>query len=112
MTEAGIQYKQLLDEITELRNRNTLLQSKNAALQKQNADLLTDLADTASELNLSNDQFRLMADSLPVIVWTADADGTVDYLTSAGTTLPVSIKTCLMAGAGCRYCTPTIKTAL
>ena len=69
----------LLKEVEELRKTNALLKAKNQSLLQQIQTLQADVSATANELEVSIDQFRLMSDSLPVIIWTADADGSVDY---------------------------------
>ncbi len=69
----------LLQEIEELKKENAALKTDNERLQQQNETLLSDLADAANELQISIEQFKLMADNIPVMVWTANADGSVDY---------------------------------
>lgn len=69
----------LIKEIAELKKKNAELIASKENLQQQNNDYETALAYTANELYTSENQFRLMADSIPVIVWTADANGDVDF---------------------------------
>jgi PAS domain S-box-containing protein len=58
------------------------LQSANEALSNSNRELhkrSDELRASYEALEVSNAEFRQLADSMPQIVWTASADGTLDY---------------------------------
>jgi len=63
----------------ELRENNKLLEAAKAFTEQLNNELETRVHERTSELLISREHFKFLADTIPVIVWTATADGNYDY---------------------------------
>ena len=82
-------YSDLVAEAEAPRNRVDALEEENKELNKRLALFLrnqnkleSQLIDYETEISLNIEQFRIMADNIPVIVWTANSDGGLDYYNS------------------------------
>lgn len=67
--------KQLLLKNKQLKEVEQITRSLNAQLQGL-------IAERTHELDLSREQFKFLADNIPVIVWTSKPDGNMDYYNS------------------------------
>ena len=63
----------------ELRDNNKLLEAAKAFTEKLNNELETRVHERTSELLTSREHFKFLADTIPVIVWTADTNGSFNY---------------------------------
>lgn len=63
----------------ELRKNNQLLKAAKAFTEKLNNELEMRVHERTRELLTSREHFKFLADTIPVIVWTADAKGDYDY---------------------------------
>ncbi len=63
----------------ELKDRNEELSRTEEMLIELNSDLEAKVLQRATELEGSLQQFKFLADSVPQIIWTADADGNMTY---------------------------------
>ena len=63
-----------------LRMKNNELQQAHHSLAKLNQELESRVAKRTHELSLSREYFKFLADTIPVIVWTAKPNGEIDYL--------------------------------
>jgi two-component system CheB/CheR fusion protein len=63
----------------ELRDNNKLLEAAKAFTEKLNNELEMRVHERTRELLTSREHFKFLADTIPVIVWTADAKGDYDY---------------------------------
>ena len=63
----------------ELRENNKLLEAAKAFTEKLNNELETRVHERTRQLLTSQEHFKFLADTIPVIVWTATADGNYDY---------------------------------
>jgi PAS domain S-box-containing protein len=73
------EHQQLLNEIEKLQLKNKELSLKEQNLALENDYLKNVLKANAHELQISKEEFKALSDNIPVIVWTADAKGNVDY---------------------------------
>lgn len=62
-----------------LREAHERLRAANDGLEQRVRERTIDLENALEELRRSESQFRFMANAMPQIAWTANADGTVDY---------------------------------
>lgn len=62
--------------------KNKQLKEAEQVTRRLNAQLEGLIAERTHELDLSREQFKFLADNIPVIVWTAGPDGNVDYYNS------------------------------
>jgi len=63
----------------QLRENNELLKKANAFAEKLNNELEERVTERTRELLTSREHFRFLADTIPVIVWTALPNGDLDY---------------------------------
>lgn len=63
----------------ELRDNNLALEKAKAFTEKLNSKLEMHVRDRTRELMISQEHFKFMADTIPVIVWRANAKGEYDY---------------------------------
>jgi two-component system CheB/CheR fusion protein len=63
----------------ELRETNELLKGSQASITELNNKLELKVQHRTKELLISREYFRFLADTIPVIVWTATANGDYDY---------------------------------
>jgi two-component system CheB/CheR fusion protein len=63
----------------QLRENNKLLEAAKSYAEKLNNELEARVAERTQELLTSREHFKFLADTIPVIVWTASADGEYDY---------------------------------
>ena len=63
----------------ELKHKNDELQQAHLATAKLNNELEDKVKERTNELLLSREHFKFLADNIPVIVWTAKADGNFEY---------------------------------
>ncbi len=63
----------------ELRDNNKLLEEAKAFTEKLNNELEERVHERTRELLTSREHFKFLADTIPVIVWTANANGEYDY---------------------------------
>ncbi len=63
----------------QLREKNELLESANALAEKLNDELEQRVSERTNELLTSREYFKFLADTIPVIVWTALPNGEHDY---------------------------------
>ena len=63
----------------ELRNNYVALEKAKAFTEKVNNNLEMHVRERTRELMLSQEHFKFMADTIPVIVWRANAQGEYDY---------------------------------
>ena len=63
----------------ELRDNNKLLEAAKAFTEKLNNELEMRVHERTRELLTSREHFKFLADTIPVIVWTADAKGDYNY---------------------------------
>ena len=63
----------------QLREKNELLEKANAFAEKLNNELEQRVTERTKELLTSREYFKFLADTIPVIVWTALPNGDLDY---------------------------------
>jgi len=63
----------------ELREKNNLLEAANAFTEQLNNELEIRVNERTRELLTSREHFKFLANSIPVIVWTAQPNGDYDY---------------------------------
>jgi two-component system, OmpR family, phosphate regulon sensor histidine kinase PhoR len=63
----------------QLKLQNELLQDSRKKVAKMNEELEDIVRERTRDLVLSREHFKFLADNIPVIVWTARPDGTIDY---------------------------------
>lgn len=63
-----------------LKNKNKELVETHMALAELNHELEFRVAERTHELSLSREHFKFLADTIPIMVWTALPDGSVDYV--------------------------------
>lgn len=63
----------------ELRENNKLLEAAKAFTEQLNNELESRVHERTRELLTSREHFKFLADTIPVIVWTATTDGNYDY---------------------------------
>jgi len=63
----------------QLRENNKLLETAKSYAEKLNNELEARVAERTQELLTSREHFKFLADTIPVIVWTASAKGEYDY---------------------------------
>lgn len=63
----------------QLRLQNELLEESRAKVAKMNEELEDIVKERTRDLVLSREHFKFLADNIPVIVWTARPDGSIDY---------------------------------
>ena len=63
----------------QLREKNALLKKANAVVEQLNNELEERVIERTKELSTSREHFRFLADTIPVIVWTALPNGDFDY---------------------------------
>lgn len=63
----------------QLRENNKLLEAAKSYAEKLNNELEARVAERTQELLTSREHFKFLADTIPVIVWTATANGEYDY---------------------------------
>ncbi len=63
----------------QLRENNKLLETAKAFTEKLNNELEARVLERTHELLISREHFKFLADTIPVIVWTANAKGEYDY---------------------------------
>jgi two-component system CheB/CheR fusion protein len=63
----------------QLRENNKLLEAAKSYAEKLNNELEARVAERTQELLTSREHFKFLADTIPVIVWTASAKGEYDY---------------------------------
>lgn len=63
----------------ELKNKNEQLQQAHITTEKLNNKLEDKVKERTNELLLSRENFKFLADNIPVIVWTAKPNGDFDY---------------------------------
>jgi two-component system, OmpR family, phosphate regulon sensor histidine kinase PhoR len=85
--DEGTALSVILTDLTIQKENEAQLQTKNKELQaaRQRADKLNEELEErvrarTKDLFLSREYFRFLADNIPVIIWTTDADGTLDYV--------------------------------
>jgi two-component system CheB/CheR fusion protein len=64
----------------QLQLKNNELNSARQRADKLNEELEERVRARTKDLFLSREYFRFLADNIPVIIWTADADGKLDYV--------------------------------
>ncbi len=64
----------------QLKQKNRQLEEAKQAITKINAHLEELVAERTKELFLSREHFKFLADNIPVIVWTTNPDGILDYV--------------------------------
>ena len=85
--DEGIALSIILTDLTLQKENEKQLQTKNKELQtaRQRADKLNEeleqrVRSRTKDLFLSREYFRFLADNVPVIIWTTDQDGKLDYV--------------------------------
>ena len=63
----------------ELKKKNEQLEEARVRVSKMNEELEILVKERTKDLFLSREHFKVLADNIPVIVWTANADGSGDY---------------------------------
>jgi len=64
----------------QLQVKNKQLEEARLAAYKLNEELEDMVAERTKDLLISREYFKFLADNLPVIIWTADPDGKLDYV--------------------------------
>jgi two-component system CheB/CheR fusion protein len=64
----------------ELKEKNKLLEEARLITAHMNEELEKQVRQRTHDLLVSREHFKFLADNIPVIVWTTDADGNIDYL--------------------------------
>jgi two-component system phosphate regulon sensor histidine kinase PhoR len=77
----------ILTDLTSQKENEKQLQVKNQQLEeirlaayKLNEELEDMVAERTKDLLISREYFKFLADNLPVVIWTADPDGKLDYV--------------------------------
>jgi two-component system, OmpR family, phosphate regulon sensor histidine kinase PhoR len=85
--DEGVSLSLILTDLTLQKENEKQLQTKNKELHaaRERADKLNEQLEErvrarTKDLFLSREYFRFLADNIPVIIWTADADGKLDYV--------------------------------
>jgi two-component system, OmpR family, phosphate regulon sensor histidine kinase PhoR len=85
--DEGTALSVILTDLTLQKENEAQLQTKNKELHaaRQRADKLNEELEErvrvrTKDLYLSREYFRFLADNIPVIIWTTDADGKLDYV--------------------------------
>ena len=85
--DEGTALSVILTDLTVQKENEAQLQTKNKELQaarqrgdKLNEELEQRVRARTKDLFLSREYFRFLADNIPVIIWTTDADGRLDYV--------------------------------
>src|SRR5436190_24059036 len=85
--DEGIALSIILTDLTLQKENEKQLQTKNKELQtarqragKLNEELEQRVRARTKDLFLSREYFRFLADNVPVIIWTTDQDGKLDYV--------------------------------
>jgi two-component system, OmpR family, phosphate regulon sensor histidine kinase PhoR len=85
--DEGTALSVILTDLTVQKENEAQLQTKNKQLQaaRQQADKLNEELEQrvrarTKDLFLSREYFRFLADNIPVIIWTTDAEGKLDYV--------------------------------
>ena len=83
----GIALSIILTDLTTQKENERQLQIKNQQLEearlaayKMNEELEDIVEDRTKDLLTSREYFKFLADNIPVIIWTADIDGKLDYV--------------------------------
>lgn len=63
----------------ELKEKNILLESAKTTTERLNNELEKRVKERTNELLMSREHFKFLADNIPVIIWTASANGDNDY---------------------------------
>ena len=85
--DEGTALSVILTDLTLQKENEKQLQSKNQQLEeaklaayKMNEELEDKVEDRTKDLLMSREYFKFLADNIPVIVWTADPNGKLDYV--------------------------------
>ena len=68
------------DNEKQLQLKNQQLEEARLVAYKMNEELEDKVEDRTKDLLMSREYFKFLADNIPVIVWTADPDGKLDYV--------------------------------
>lgn len=68
-----------------LKIQNELLEASRRRVAQMNEELEDIVKERTRDLSLSREHFRFLADNIPVIVWTARPDGSIDYFNNRWT---------------------------
>lgn len=69
----------IVEDISDRKQREAQIRQLNAELEQRVRDRTAELEEANRNLEQSEQRFRLVAESMPQIVWTALPDGSVDY---------------------------------
>src|SRR5215469_9272510 len=64
----------------QLKLKNDQLEEARTKVAKMNEELEDMVKDRTKDLLMSREYFKFLANNIPVIIWTADADGKLDYI--------------------------------
>ena len=64
----------------QLKTKNEQLEEARGNVAKMNAELEDMVKERTKDLLLSREYFKYLADNIPVLIWTADMDGKLDYI--------------------------------
>lgn len=64
----------------QLKTKNDQLEEARGNVARMNADLEDMVKERTKDLSLSREYFKYLADNIPVLIWTADMDGKLDYI--------------------------------
>ena len=85
--DEGIALSIILTDLTIQKENEKQLQLKNQQLEearlaayKMNEELESIVEERTKDLLVSREYFKFLADNIPVIIWTADVDGKLDYV--------------------------------
>lgn len=85
--DEGIALSVILTDLTvqkkterKLKIQNELLEASRRRVAQMNEELEDIVKERTRDLLVSREHFRFLADNIPVIVWTARPDGSIDYL--------------------------------
>jgi two-component system CheB/CheR fusion protein len=85
--DEGVALSVILTDLTIQKETESQLKSKNQQLEearrsaaKMNEELEERVRERTSDLLTSREYFKFLADNIPVIIWTADKDGILDYV--------------------------------
>jgi len=85
--DEGIALSIILTDLTSQKDNERQLQLKNQQLEearlaayKMNEELEDIVEERTKDLLVSREYFKFLADNIPVIIWTADVDGKLDYV--------------------------------
>ena len=85
--DEGIALSIILTDLTTQKDNERQLQLKNQQLEearlaayKMNEELEDIVEERTKDLLVSREYFKFLADNIPVIIWTADVDGKLDYV--------------------------------